>query len=205
MAALLEQMRQDTGRKPGHHLHFNKVRSHSQRLRLAQTLGAQGWLRGVCVVACKRHLPRNALNDDQVYLYQLRMLLERLSWFGRTHKEKVAYTIGHIRNFRVEKLKEYESRLRESATQIDWAWLDEGGGHVNQPQRVQELQLADVFASSVGCAFNPDEFGNVETRYLEELSGCLYRPDGKALTSYGLKMHPWNEATQQAYPWIKEL
>lgn len=205
IGTLLEKLRADIGRMPGQHLHFNKVRSHSQRLHLAKTIGAQTWLRGMCVVACKEQLPRRDLDDDHVYLYQLRMLLERLSWFGRSVNEKAAYTVGHIRNFKVDKLSEYEDRLRRADTQIDWAWLDDKGGKVMQPQRLEELQLADSFVSAVACAFNPDEFGNVERRYAEELAPCLYRRKSSPLTSYGLKMHPWNEATQETYAWVKAL
>lgn len=205
MGLLLEHLREGSGRLSGQHLHFNKVRKREQRLFLAGTIGAQSWLRGMCVVACKAHLPRRDLDDDHVYLYQLRMLLERLSWFAREKNEVASYTIAHVQKFKVEKLSEYEDRLRRTNTQIAWEWLDPRGGHINQPKRVQELQLADTLVSATGAAFNPAPSGEVETAYLRAISGCLYRRGKAALTSYGLKMHPWNRASQAAYPWVKAL
>ncbi len=93
----------------------------------------------------------------------------------------------------------YEARLKaEAACQI------KRPGRIDQPQRVEELQLADLAASATAAAFEPDPFGNTEPRYLRELAPRLYRHKGN-LTSYGLKMHPWNAATQTAYPWVHAL
>lgn len=204
--SLLEKLRADTGRKSGQHLHFNKLRTHPQRLHVSKTIGEQTWLRSMCVVASKKHLPRGDLSDDQVYLFQLRMLLERLSWFARSVNEKATFTLAHIQHFRKDKLREYEDRLRSVDTNIDWGYLDDEGGRINTPQRLQELQLADSFISAVGCAFNPDDFGNTEDRYLRELRHCFYRHSPQSsLTSYGLKMHPWNAATKLQYDWLKDL
>ena len=67
--------------------------------------------------------------------------------------------------------------------------------------------MADLFASATGAAFNPDRWGNTENRYLIEISPLLYRhgSSSTSLTSYGLKMHPWNTNTKAAYPWVATL
>ena len=70
------------------------------------------------------------------------------------------------------------------------------------PSRVEQLQLADIAASATALAFEPDNFGNVEPRYLSELRPRLYHPSGGKITSYGLKMHPWNTRSQAAYQWL---
>jgi hypothetical protein len=62
--------------------------------------------------------------------------------------------------------------------------------------------LADIAASATYQAFEPDQYGNTEPRYLQELTSRLWRPPSRQLTSYGLKMHPWNDTTKAAYPWV---
>ncbi|SKW00052.1 Uncharacterised protein [Mycobacteroides abscessus subsp. massiliense] len=33
----------------------------------------------------------------------------------------------------------------------------------------------------------------------------MYRRQAGSITSYGLKMHPWNSKTKAAYPWVAAL
>ena len=90
---------------------------------------------------------------------------------------------------------------------ISWQHLDPSGGKIDQPQRLEALQLADLAASATGQAFEPDRFGNTERRYLQEMAPSLWRRgSGEGnLTSYGLKMHPWSATTRAAYPWVAAL
>lgn len=153
----------------------------------------------------QRHLPDTGLNDDLGYLYTLRYLLERLSWFARERNLVLEVTLAHVVRFKIEKLRTYEQILRADPTcQIAWAWLDEAGAKIDQPNRVELLQMGDLTASSIATAFEPDRFGNTEDRYLRELSPRLYRRKGN-LTSYGLKLHPWSDSTRAAYPWVAAL
>jgi hypothetical protein len=141
--------------------------------------------------------------EDASYLYTLRFLLERLSWLGRPHGGAVEYTLAHIVRFQIRKLRQYEASLKANkACSIRWDYLLPG--KIEQPTRVEELQLADLAASATAAAFEPDRFGNTEPRYLTELAPRLYRHRGN-LTSYGLKMHPWNAATKAAYAWVQSL
>ena len=65
--------------------------------------------------------------------------------------------------------------------------------------------IADVTASAVGKAFNPDQFNNTEPRYLQEMAARFYRYRGRSIVKYGLKMHPWNDEIQRMYPWVSKL
>jgi hypothetical protein len=160
---LLELLRSDLGRSPGNYLTWKNQRTHADRLHISRTLGQAHWLKTAAVVACKRHLPESELNESQIYLYQLRFLLERLSWLGRHHAEVVSYTVAHIKRFEVSALREYEEALRRGPSQIAWEWLDPKGGTIDQPQRNERLQLADLVASATGSAFNADRHGNTGT------------------------------------------
>lgn len=204
---LLAGLRRDLGRGRGDTLHWHNLKHHSQRVRAAQALAAKEWLTVSSVVACKRlfepdqHLP----DDDTSYLYTLRLLLERLSWFADDRGCTLHYTLAHVVRFKLAKLREYEAKLRAlPGCQIRWNAIA-GGGVIAQPNRVEYLQLADIAASATGAAFNPDPFGNTEQRYLRELSPRLYRRAHGKLTSYGLKMHPWGPRTEAAYPWVTSL
>jgi len=205
-AAVLAGLRTDLNRRPGDTLHWRNVKGHSQRLRIAQVMGQQSWLTISSVVVCKPHLTGPALDDDTAYLYTLRFLLERLSWLARAQRRALDYTLAHVVRFKIAKLRAYEELLRQAPNRrIAWKWLDPAGGAIDQPNRIELLQLADAAASATFVAFEHDTFDNTETRYLVEMSPRLYRkPDGK-LTSYGLKMHPWSDSARAAYPWVTAL
>jgi hypothetical protein len=202
---LLAQLRKDLGRRPGDTLHWVNVKRHGQRVHAARLLGQAPFLTISSVVVCKRYFAGGDQihHEDVSYLYTLRYLLERLSWYGRSGGGAVDYTLAHIVRFQIAKLRLYEARLKaEAGCQIKWAYLQPG--KIDQPERAEELQLADLAASATAAAFEPDQFGNTEPRYLTEMAPRLYRHRGN-LTSYGLKMHPWNATVQAAYPWVQAL
>lgn len=204
-SSALAQLRRDLNRQPGHTLAWKNLKGHPPRLYVAKTLGGLPWLTISSVVVCKRHLTGQALNDDMTYLYTFRYLLERLSWYARDQGRVLHYTLAHIVRFQIAKLREYEARLRGlPGCQIHWSALHPAGGRIDQPSRIEQLQLADLAASATGAAFNADQYGNTEQRYLTEMAGRLYRRNGN-LTSYGLKLHPSGSTTKAAYPWVAAL
>ena len=99
---------------------------------------------------------------------------------------------AHIRN------------LPESMCSVHWDSVDPAGGSIDQPKRLPYLQLADFVASSIGNAFEPDRHGIVHPEYVQAYSHKIWRKSGK-LSAYGMKMHPWNDNTKAAYPWIAAL
>lgn len=209
-AALIAQLRIDLGRRAGDVLHFRNLKKHSQKVHLTSSVGSAEFL-GVCsVVVCKRHLSDSGMDEDAAYLYTLRFLLERLSWIARDSGCLLHYTLAHIVRFKKATLRDYEARLRAMPPElckIAWASVDPRGGQLDQPNRVEMLQLADTAASATFAAFEPDEFGNTEDRYLREFVSRLWRrgSGANALTSYGLKVHPWSDSTKAAYPWVAAL
>jgi hypothetical protein len=206
VAAAQARLRQDLRRPPGVTLHWQNLKSHSDRVHAARSLG-QMPVTIASVVVCKRHIGGPRLPDEHhAYLYTLRFLLERLSWFANRQRAVLTYTLASIVRFKLEKLREYEAILRtDRRCHITWAALAATGGRIDQPSRIEQLQLADIAASGIFKAFEPDDYGNTEQRYLEELAPRLYRNPPGPLTSYGLKMHPWNDKTRAAYPWVAAL
>lgn len=203
-AAMLAQLRSDLHRRPGDTLHWRNLKAHSQRLHAAKTIGAQPWLTVSSVTVCKASLTGQPLTDDQSYLYTFRYLLERLSWLARDQGRLLHYTLAHVVRFQLAKLRAYEAALKAvPGCQVAWQNVDPQGGRLDQPSRIENLQVADIAASSIFQAFEPDDFGNSEQRYLREFAGCLYRRGNAPLTSYGLKLHPGT--AKAAYPWVAAL
>ncbi|MHB8928804.1 MAG: hypothetical protein ACYC9Q_14375 [Bacillota bacterium] len=69
------------------------------------------------------------------------------------------------------------------------------------------LQVADACTSACLEAFEPDQFGNPETAYLEEISKLLYRRNGN-LFSYGLKLFPDDGTVlsrSRGYQWLGRM
>lgn len=205
-AQFLAQLRSELGRRPGDTLHWVALKKHEQRVHAAKSLGAQPWATISNVVACKRHLT-NHITDSQFYLYTFRYLLERLSWLARDSNATLSYTLAHITRpqMTLGELRQYESALQAMPTSIQWGSLDTKGGRIEQPARVEMLQCADLAASAAYRAFEMDQYGNTERRYLEELCPRLYRRRYGAITSYGMKLHPWESSTKAAYPWVAAL
>jgi hypothetical protein len=203
---MLSRLRTDLGRRPTDPLHWRNLKSHSQRLHAAQIVGDFEKLTVSSVVVCKRLLSEAPIRDqDAAYLYTLRYLVERLSWLARDSGTSLTYTLAHIVRFKLGKLRQYEAALgREPHCKIAWTHIG-GPGSLNQPARVEHLQIADVAASAMYQAFEPDPYGNTERRYLEAIVPRLYRHPPGPLTSYGLKMHPWNEKAKSAYRWVADL
>jgi hypothetical protein len=203
---LLAAIRADLGRRPGDTLSWKNIKSHGQRLHAVQLIGASP-LSLSSVIVCKRFLPGPLPSEDHAYLYTVRFLLERLSWFARDRGTTIAYTLAMIHRFKTRKLRSYEENLKgRDDCKIEWTHIA-GPGRIDQPNRLEELQLGDLVASATAPAFEADRFGNTERRYLEALAPRLYRRGwgANALTSYGLKMHPWNENCQRAHPWVATL
>lgn len=124
----LSGLRHDLGRHPGHVLHFQKF-SHSHRLKAVQDLATFSIAAITNVVICKRLLGRQTStggwpyisNPDPMYLWAVRLLLERVSWYVRDNGAGEALvTFAHVRRFKSHKLHSYRRALESSDTKIHW-------------------------------------------------------------------------------------
>jgi len=187
------------GRGPGHVLHFQKL-THSHRLKAAQDLAGFSIATVTNVVIHKNLLgqPMPAGNmafisrPDPMYLWALRLLLERISWYCDEHGgDEAIVTFAHVRHFKAQKLHDYRKALNLTpGVQIRWPVFANHPFRIDGPQRVELLQVADTAASAVFKAVEPDAYGNTETRYLTELRPVLYRRGTSNVVSYGLKVFP---------------
>jgi hypothetical protein len=78
---------------------------------------------------------------------------------ARDSRRQLHYTGAHVVRFKIRKLREYEAILRQKPDcPITWAPMNPRGGRLDQPSRVEGLQLADTVASATFAAFEPDQF-----------------------------------------------
>jgi hypothetical protein len=201
--AELDALRTALGRHPGHVLHFRNL-SHSQKIKACQDLAASSIECIANVVFCKRTLTATSLpgqraaiihQADPMYLYAVRLLLERVSWYVDEHGTGPAIvTFAHLTRFPVAKLHSYRAALAASDTEIRWNAFSNHPFRVSHPNTVDLLQVADTAASALFKAIEKDAYGNVEERYLRALAPKLYRRGTAPITSYGLKVFPTAEA-----------
>jgi len=127
-----------------------------------------------------------------MYLWALRLLLERVSWFvDENGGTDATVTFAHVKGFKSQKLHDYRAALENTGdVEIRWPVFTGHPFRIDAPNSVELLQIADTAASALFRAIEPDAFGNMEPRYLQELSPKLYRRGAANVTSYGLKTFP---------------
>lgn len=89
-----------------------------------------------------------------------------------------------------EDLRAYISQLHHKpngqTVNIDWDVIDENMVRAVNHEKMAGLQLADVVASSIYQAVNPNRYGDTETKYFEMLAKTVYQRKSKH-EGYGLK------------------
>jgi hypothetical protein len=76
---------------------------------------------------------------------------------------------------------------------------------LEQPSKIEMLQMADLVASTTWQAFERAQFGNVERRYVTELAPRLHRYPGSSVTKHGIKLHPRSVLSDPDYAWVEKL
>lgn len=220
----LRYLKQITNRKPDDLLHWSKLKDH-HRSEVATALGQFEHLHYTSVVACKRvlaekaefrfsergethELPLPLLSEDEAYLKTFQYLYERITWFARTQGLRVSVRMEHTQRFKLKTLREFENKMRRGSTSsIEWATV---ARPVQLLQKKDEplLQLSDVVASGIAQAFNPGRGNITRTDYIQSMLPriwCGYKPEAPKITTYGIKMHPWDETTKKMHPWLLAL
>jgi len=182
----------EIGRAPTDTVHWTSVRSHSQRLHLCKSVRAMEDLRIISVVFSKWDVENTRAIREPDYLYHwlLRLLVERLSWFGKRHDAQTVMHFAQVKGLPPRLIAAYLGGLQQRATSIEWDHLHMPA-RINTPHNQRMLQVADTASGAVYAAFEWDGYGNTEGRYLDTLHPRLWRPAGGALQTYGLKICPW--------------
>lgn len=173
----LARTRASLGRHSQHALHFVKF-SHSQRLKAVQDIAASSVTGVVNAVLSKEDFAEafsasettDASGARSVYLAAMGLLLERVSWFLSPNSEEAVVTFGQLKGLTAAKLRGYRAALEDrEAFDISWPVFSGHAFRLRDTREAELLQLADITASAIFRAIEPDRFGNVETRYIDEL------------------------------------
>lgn len=210
-----DALAQTLGRESTHVLHFRKL-THPQKIKAAQDIAGSAVAAITSVVIHKgplgKPLPAGTMayiaRPDPMYLWALRLLLERVSWYVAEHEGTGAVaTFAHVRHFKAKKLHAYRHALEQTPeVQIRRGVFDGHPFRIDSPDKVALLQLADASASALFRAVEPDDYGNTERRYLEVLSPKVYRRGHANVTSYGLKVFPASEcAPGKSLDWMRDF
>lgn len=184
-----------TPERPQRDLHFRKL-NHGQKLAAVRSLSGRP-LRTISVLANKTLIPAGVYNyQNQLYFYQTRYLIERISWICRDYKGdhggdgKCKIVFSRRGGMSYDDFREYLVRLQDDPTvSIHWPCIDVDGIEARDHSTLAGLQLADAVATAFASGVEPDRYGICEPRYAEELKRVTYRRNLNFL-SYGVKLIP---------------
>lgn len=179
------------GRRPDSLLHWaENIREHGDRKFVARQL-AEMPATFMNVVVCKDSLigtGSQLSRPDYQYNYLLRRLLERVSWYVRDNAGVATVHLAHVRRFKYPPLMSYLGRLRgDPLCTISWPALKNGATlHIEQPNKIRGLQVADLVAGCVYAAVRSDRHGDQEPAYLQAIHPRLWTGRTNKLSTYGL-------------------
>ena len=207
LRAQLTTLRTALGRAPGHTLHFRKL-THSQKLKASQENASFSLdaITSVTMVKPRFAVP-NAEGEtpyikqpDPMYLWAVRLLLERVSWYIGDHGGgPTIVTFAHLTRFPATKLNNYRQALEYSNTQICWQMFEGHQFRQDHPNNLQLLQVADSCASALFKAVEPDDYGNTEDPISAGPGPKLYRRGTANVASYDLKVFPPSETKKDKF------
>jgi hypothetical protein len=182
----------EIGRRPGDPIHWVNVKSPGQRSHLVNALISLAGVQTISVVLCKHHLPNaEGLHDvDRLYNWTLRLLVERMSWFGNHRGDVVGMTFSQVLGMDPKKLHTYIDVLSGIDTYIRWSAL-KLPARIDTPRNRRMLQIADTASGAVFAAFEPDPWNFTTREYLERLKPVIWCRSWRPLYKDGLKYGPW--------------
>ena len=182
----------EIGRRRTDTIHWINVKSHPQRMHLANVVGGFGQTFTCSVVLSKWDVNNATAIMQPTFLYGwvLRLLVERLSWFAKQRGAQIVMHFAQVKGLPPTTIAAYLSTLRQQSTTIDWPSLVLPP-RVNTPQNQRMLQVADAASGAVHAAFEWDDYGNVEAHYLSTIRPRIWCPPGRRMQSYGLKVAPF--------------
>lgn len=210
MVSCLKEVRQVLGKGPKTPLHFVDLK-HEQRVPYIRRVGELP-IRTVNVLVHKPLIaePEKFQNTKYLlYRYATRMLLERVSWLCRDHRQPgegdgfAEIVFSNRSNMSYEDIREYLRLLIRQhdgdpqKVQIDPTVIDPERIRSVEHFKLAGLQVADAVASGFHFAVKVNRYGETETGYVPHLKNTLYRHQKTAL-GYGIKTWPEDFATLKA-------
>lgn len=210
MVSCLKEVRQVLGKAPKTPLHFVDLK-HEQRVPYIRRVGELP-IRTVNVLVYKPLIvePETFQNTKYLlYRYATRLLLERVSWLCRDHREPgegdgfAEIVFSNRSNMSYDDIRDYLRLLIRQhdgdpqRVQIDPTVIVPDRIRSVEHSKLAGLQVADAVASGLHFAVKVNRYGETETGYLPHLKKSLYRHQKTAL-GYGIKVWPDDFSTLKA-------
>lgn len=218
MVSCVKEVRELFGYAPTKPLHFVDLK-HEQRVPYIRRVAALP-IRTVSVLIHKPSIsePEKFQNEKyRLYRYATRLLLERVSWLCREHRnagdgDGTAEVIFSNRsNMSYEEIRDYLRLLISQHTsnpqhiQIDPTVVIPEHIRSVEHFRLAGLQVADAIASGLHFAVKVNRYGETEPGYLRHIASKMFKHRG-VLNGYGLKLWPGDfEALKEKAPEIRNL
>ena len=186
-------------------LHFYKM-SHAQKIVACQEIASEKI--GICFVASNKKTIQDSPKYEifkgkgHLYNYLIRYLLERVTFSCRKAAElqgvkdysikpifsKCGYVdYHHMKEYFL--LQKNGKEIVYTPYQVDWNKFDLNDMRVELHSQWSGLQLSDICTSAFSAALEPDNYGNLETRYAEILAPNLIIKNNTSL-NHGLTIVP---------------
>ena len=210
MVSCLKEVRAVLGKPPKTPLHFVDLK-HEQRVPYIRRVGELP-IRTVNVLVYKPLIvePEKFQNTKYLlYRYVTRMLLERVSWLCRDHRQAdvgdgfAEIIFSNRTNMSYEDIRKYLRQLLQQSAdnpqqvQIDRTVIDPERISSVEHSKLAGLQVADAVASGFHFAVKVNRYGETESGYLPYLKKTVYRHQNTVL-GYGIKVWPYDFATLKA-------
>lgn len=186
VADAVSQMKADVKSQPQQALHFRNL-NHVNRKHVAASLGRMAEATVIAVASDTYAIPepkgpRLYRPRNWLYHYMTRYLLERVAMVAG-YDATVDVYMSNKGTLRYEHLEEYLRRVQQDDAKLKRIRALKP----QQPTQSLGIQLADVAASSIFFAFEPDRFGRREEDYIRALAPRLWR-QGMTLVGNGIKL-----------------
>ncbi|MBM7504215.1 DUF3800 domain-containing protein [Agromyces aurantiacus] len=180
------------------------LKTHARRMRAGQVLSA---IPDVCLiyVYCQKDAVTGRYVQDRelFYNYVALKMYKSILWAARAWKgpnERVNTRFGHVRGHDHRSTEEYFRAQRRYERTVPWHM--ENGLRWVSADRFLESQAADLYGGFLRSAVWPDEFGNVEGRFIRDVWHQIRRGNGNCPVPLGLMSMPTNELVKQ-FEWYE--
>jgi hypothetical protein len=177
--------------------HFREA-DHIQRVKVLEHLRYKP-ITLVSIAVHKPSIPEESAlrkNKHYVFHYATKLLVERVSWYCRDHKEEtrgVAKLVFSERGqLSEERLRTHFDKLKDGGkakSAISWPNIDLDSIEIKRHRDLAGLQIADAVVSSLEQAMELSIHSTTEHRYMKILRGNYYRRNNRC-SGYGLKFMP---------------
>ena len=180
------------------HLHFKDVKVDKRELAVSTLMQDGTLFRSIVIMVHKPCLidPESFQDDNRLYFYFTRYLLERASWLCRDSDEAKNKLVGDgtarvvfskMNEISHGRIQEYFKHLQSFQTTIDWNVIREDQFETMAPTKHAGLQIADAVAGGFFCGDHPTEWKR-SPRWCELWKPMLYRSRRGKYRGYGLKI-----------------